>query len=46
MTDFSILKKPLVTEKSSLNMEKGIYTFLVSSDTNKVAIKQVFEKLF
>lgn len=46
MIDLSILKKPLVTEKSSQNMEKGVYTFLVNRDTSKVAVKQAFEKLF
>ncbi len=46
MIDLSVLKKPLITEKASQNMEKGVYTFLVSGTTNKVAVKQAFEKLF
>lgn len=46
MKNISILKKPLVSEKSSAKMEKGVYTFLVSSEANKVSVKQAFEQVF
>ena len=46
MTNLSVLKKPIVSEKSSLNMEKGIYTFDVATTATKVGVKQAFEKLF
>ncbi len=46
MIDVSILSKPLVTEKSSINMEKGVYTFLVRKEVTKVAVKQAFETVF
>lgn len=46
MIDISILNKPLVTEKSSINMEKGVYTFLVRKEVNKVSVKQAFEAIF
>ncbi len=46
MINLSVLKKPVVSEKSSLNMEKGIYTFQVATNATKVGVKQAFEKLF
>lgn len=46
MIDLSVLKKPLVSEKSSLNMEKGVYTFLVSPTATKVSVRKAFEQLF
>lgn len=46
MADLSLLKKPLITEKSSALMEHGVYTFAVRNEANKVAVKQAFESLF
>ncbi|MFA7277696.1 MAG: 50S ribosomal protein L23 [Candidatus Gracilibacteria bacterium] len=46
MIDISVLSTPLVTEKTSANMEKGVYTFLVRKDTNKIEVKQAFEAIF
>lgn len=46
MIDVSILNKPLVTEKTSANMEKGVYTFLVKREVTKIAVKQAFETIF
>jgi len=46
MINLSVLKKPVVSEKSSLNMEKGVYTFQVATNATKVGVKQAFEKLF
>lgn len=46
MSQFELLKKPLVTEKSSHRMEGNVYTFLVNTNATKVGIKQAFEKLF
>lgn len=44
---YQILVKPLLTEKSSLIMEKNnIYTFEVQKDANKHEIKNAIEKLF
>lgn len=42
-----IIKKPLVTEKSSLQKEAGqVVAFEVALDANKVEIKQAVEKAF
>jgi large subunit ribosomal protein L23 len=43
----NIIKKPIVTEKSSLLKEKdNKYTFMVDADANKFQIKQAIEFLF
>lgn len=42
-----IIKKPLITEKTSLQKEVGqIVAFEVSLDANKIEIKQAVEKAF
>jgi len=42
-----IIKKPLITEKSSLQKEVGqVVTFAVALDANKIEIKQAVEKAF
>jgi len=43
----NIIKKPLVTEKSSVAKEKdNKYTFVVDKDANKYQIKQTVEVMF
>ena len=43
----NIIKKPLVTEKSSVAKEKdNKYTFVVDKDANKYQIKQAVEVMF
>lgn len=43
----NIIKKPLITEKSSVAKEKeGKYTFVVDKDANKYQIKQAVETMF
>lgn len=41
-----ILKKPVITEKSTGLIEKNKYTFLVDTDANKTEIKQAVESIF
>jgi large subunit ribosomal protein L23 len=41
-----IIKKPLVTEKSTSLMELGKYSFEVDTKANKVEIKKAVEELF
>ncbi|KKT75100.1 MAG: 50S ribosomal protein L23 [Candidatus Peregrinibacteria bacterium GW2011_GWA2_44_7] len=38
--------KPVVTEKSSQAWENGKYTFVVSNDANKVAIKNAIREIY
>lgn len=42
-----VLKKPLITEKTSAQSESaGKYTFLVEKKANKVEIKKAVEKMY
>lgn len=41
-----IIKKPLITEKSSMVKEDGWYLFSVNKRSNKIEIKDAVEKLF
>ena len=41
-----IIKKPLITEKSSMVKEAGWYLFSVNKKSNKIEIKSAVEKLF
>ena len=40
------LIKPLLTEKASSSNEKGIFTFIVKKDANKIDIKKAVEKTY
>ena len=41
-----IIKKPIITEKSSSDIQEGKYTFEVSKKATKVDIAKAVEKLF
>lgn len=41
-----VLRRPLITEKNTLLMELGQYTFEVARDANKIQIKDAVEKAF
>ncbi|MCK6438718.1 MAG: 50S ribosomal protein L23 [Planctomycetes bacterium] len=43
---FEIVKKPLVTEKSSGKMVESIYAFEVARDANKIQIKAAIEAIW
>jgi large subunit ribosomal protein L23 len=43
---FSILKRPVLTEKSSRQLENGVYTFEVALDANKHQIAQAVRDVF
>ncbi len=38
--------KPIVSEKSLIDQEKGIYQFYVDKTANKNQVKQLIEKMF
>lgn len=42
----SVLRAPIVTEKSTQLLEKGQYSFWVAPDANKFEIKVAVEKIF
>ncbi len=41
-----VILKPIVSEKSYEAMERGIYTFIVNPDSNKIEIRQSVETIF
>ena len=41
-----IIIKPIITEKSNMDMQEGKYTFKVAKKATKVEIKRAVEKLF
>lgn len=41
-----IIIKPIITEKSSMEMQEGRYTFKVAKKATKVEIRNAVEKLF
>ena len=46
MEKYEIVKRPLVTEKSTQLAESGKYTFEVDRRANKIQIKDAIEKIF
>ncbi|MBE3519830.1 MAG: 50S ribosomal protein L23 [Firmicutes bacterium] len=46
LTVYDIIIRPLVTEKTSADMEKGTYTFEVHPLANKAQIKEAVETIF
>lgn len=43
---YDIIRRPILTEKNTLLMERGQYTFEVSTDANKAMIKRAVEMAF
>jgi large subunit ribosomal protein L23 len=41
-----VIVKPVVSEKSYALLDKGVYTFVVHPDANKVEIRQAVEAIF
>ncbi|ABQ25275.1 50S ribosomal protein L23 [Geotalea uraniireducens] len=47
MNIYSVIKKPLITEKTTIEKdERNIISFVVSSDANKIEIKDAVKTLF
>ena len=46
MTAQDIIIKPIITEKSSVAMAEGKYTFRVANSASKTAVKKAVEELF
>lgn len=42
----AILVGPLVSEKSSVSLASGKYTFVIHPDVNKIQLKQYFKSAF
>lgn len=46
MNLYDVIKKPVITEKSMLDLEAGKYTFEVDTRAHKLLIKQAIEAVF
>ncbi len=46
MTNPDIIIAPVITEKSAMNTQKGVYTFKVDKRATKTQIKKAIEKHF
>ena len=47
MNIYDVIKKPLITEKTSIEKDaKNVVAFVVHRDANKIEIKESVEKLF
>ncbi len=46
MEHVDVIKKPIVTEKTTMLSEQRKYTFEVDKNANKIQIKQAVEELF
>ena len=43
---YDVIVSPVVTEKSTDQMESSVYTFIVADDANKIEIGAAIEKLW
>ncbi|MDR1997342.1 MAG: 50S ribosomal protein L23 [Candidatus Margulisbacteria bacterium] len=43
---YDVIVKPVVTEKSSLELGKNIYTFIVQKKATKIAVRSAVEKIY
>ena len=46
MESYEVLRRPIVTEKSTMQAEQRIYTFEVDGRANKLQVKEAVEKAF
>ena len=44
--DLNLIKKPVITEKSTANTQFNKYIFEVRNDANKINIKKVIEEIY
>ena len=46
LTHDDIIRRPLITEKNTMLMERDQYTFEVAQESNKIQIREAVEALF
>ena len=46
MNSYEILRRPVITEKSTMLSEMGQYVFEVARDANKIEIRRAVEEIF
>lgn len=43
---FEVLRRPLITEKNTIQQSQGKYAFEIAGEANKAQVKQAVEKAF
>jgi len=43
---YNVIKSPVVTEKSAMKNDKGVYTFAVIDSANKIEIKKAIKLMY
>lgn len=46
MDKYEVLRRPIVTEKTTMQIEQGLYTFEVDRRANKLQVKEAVEEVF
>jgi large subunit ribosomal protein L23 len=46
MNPYDVIRRPVITEKNTYQMEQSKYTFEVARDANKLQIKDAVQKVF
>ena len=46
MSVFSVIKKPLITEKTQILETKGVYTLIVNDRATKIDVRTAIERLY
>jgi large subunit ribosomal protein L23 len=46
MDSYEVLRRPVITEKSTMLGESGQYVFEVARDANKIEVKRAVEEVF
>jgi len=46
MESYEVLRRPIITEKTTMQAEQGFYTFEVDRRANKLQVKEAVEKVF
>ena len=46
MNSYDILRRPVITEKSTMLAESGQYVFEVARDANKIEVRRAVEEVF
>ncbi len=46
LRDHDVLRRPLITEKNTMLMERSQYTFEVAVSANKIQVREAVERIF
>ena len=46
MKTYTVILKPLITEKSAIDQTKGVYSFLINRTSTKIDVKKAIEQIY